>query len=445
MGQAQGESQAMGGRFPSALAALKTAGGLPLGEEECLRRQLMVFAAGLMSFGVMAWLAIYWAVGVDFSATVPLAYQLALVVSLAYFLMSGNFAVFRLVLLSLFLFFPFLMQWSIGNFVNSSGVMLWALLAPVGALVVQGPRESIPWFTAYGAMTALSGFFDYYLAAPGQASLPMQAIAVFFALNFAGVSCMVYALLAYFVAANARIRARLAEQHRLLEEEQRKSERLLNNILPAPIARRLKGGESVIADSHGDVIVMFADLVNFTRLTQELPPERLVALLDKVFSMFDALVQSHGLDKIKTVGDAYMVAGGLAPENLRPHRAVAELALAMRALIGAHPELRAHGLNIHVGIASGPAMAGVIGTRRIVYDLWGDTVNTASRLTAEAPAGCIQVDAATHLRLAGEYTFEGPVEILVKGKGRMAVYRLLGRKAPGRRGLATEPASIASG
>ncbi len=435
----------MGGRFPSMLVALRTAGGVPLLEEESLKRQLLVFAAGLMSFGVMAWLAIYWAMGVAFSTTVPLSYQLALVGSLTYFLISGNFAVFRLVQLSLFLFFPFLMQWSIGSFVTSSGVMLWALLAPVGALVVQGPRESIPWFVAFGAMTALSGFFDYYLATPEQGNLPMKAIAVFFALNFAGVSGMVYALLAYFVAANARIKARLAEQHRLLEEEQRKSERLLHNILPAPIAQRLLAGESVIADGHSDVAVMFADLVNFTRLTQELPAERLVALLDKVFSMFDALVQRHGLDKIKTVGDAYMVAGGLAPGNPPCHRAMADVALAMRALISAHSQLRAHGLNIHVGIASGPAMAGVIGTRRIVYDLWGDTVNTASRLTAEAPPGCIQVDAATYLRLRGEYAFEGPVEIPVKGKGKMAVYRLLGREAAGRRSPFTRVVAAMSG
>jgi class 3 adenylate cyclase len=435
----------MGGRLASVLAAFRTAGGVPLPEEESLKRQLLVFAAGLMSFGVMVWLAVYWAMGVAFSTTVPLAYQLSLVASLVYFLASGNFVVYRLMLLSLFLFFPFLMQWSIGSFVTSSGVMLWALLAPVGALVVQGPRESIPWFVAYGAMTALSGFFDYYLAAPGQVPLPMQAIAVFFALNFAGVSCVVYALLAYFVAANARIKARLDEQHRLLEEEQRKSERLLNNILPAPIAQRMKAGENIIADGHSDVAVMFADLVNFTRLTQALSPERLVALLDKVFSMFDALVQSHGLDKIKTVGDAYMVAGGLAPGNLHCHRAVAELALEMRALISAHPQLRAAGLNIHVGIASGPVMAGVIGTRRIVYDLWGDTVNTASRLTTEAPPGCIQVDAATYLRLAGEYAFEGPVEIVVKGKGRMTVYRLLGRKVPGKQSPVACSVAAASG
>lgn len=419
----------MAGRVAGFLEAFKRrADAVPESEEEQLKRNLLIFAAALMSFGVVVWLAIYWSMGLRFSTDVPLAYQLFSVGSLVYYLVTGNFAVFRYVQLSLFLFFPFLMQWSIGNFVTSSGVMLWALLAPIGAAVFQGWRESIPWFVAYVVLTAVSGFFDYYLAFGGQIGMSMKTIALFFGLNFAAISTIVYLLLRFYVAENMRIKARLDEEHRLLEREQEKSERLLRNILPAPIAARLKGSETTIADGHADVTVMFADIVNFTKLTQEMPPESMVALLNKIFSNFDFLAEKHKLDKIKTVGDAYMVAGGLTDGNPNYTRAVADMALEILELIAEHPAIKPHRLGIHVGVATGPVVAGVIGTKRFIYDLWGDTVNTASRLTVDAFPGRIQCDRMTFVRLRDEYEFEQPAEIAIKGKGAMTVYRLTGRK-----------------
>ena len=154
-------------------------------QEDKLRKSLLIFACAFMNFAVMLWLAIYWFMGLNFSSNVPLAYQAISISSLAYFLKTHNFAAFRFVQLALFLFAPFIMQWSIGNSVNSSGVMLWALLAPIGALVVAGWKESIPWFVAYITMTIVSGVFDYMLADTSTAVLPMKTIGVFFALNFA--------------------------------------------------------------------------------------------------------------------------------------------------------------------------------------------------------------------------------------------------------------------
>ena len=214
------------------------------------------------------------------------------------------------------------MQWSIGSYVTSSGVMLWALLAPIGVMVFQGPKESIPWFFAYIVMTAVSGFFDYYLAygSEKQTGLPLQTIAVFFVLNFAAMSTIVYLLVVYFVRAKDRLKAELDVQHGLIKIEQERSERLLLNVLPAKIAERLKRDSSVIADGIADCTVMFADLTDFTRLAEEMPPRDMVVMLNEVFSWFDLLADNLGVEKIKTVGDAYMVAGGLLEQRNEVHR-----------------------------------------------------------------------------------------------------------------------------
>jgi class 3 adenylate cyclase len=405
-------------------------------DEERLKRDLLIFTSALMCLGVVVWLGIYWLMGLQFSTDVALIYQFISVGSLVYYLLSGNFAVFRFVQLTLYLFFPFWMQWSIGNFVDSSGVMLWALLAPIGAAVFHGWRESVPWFIAFLVLTFASGFFDYFLLEGKFSGIPLETIAVFFALNFAAISTVVYLLLRYFVSENFRMKARLADEHRLLEKEQEKSEKLLLNVLPAPIAERLKSNEITIADGHGDVTVMFADIVDFTRLTQEMDPDVMVQLLNKIFSNFDFLVEKYGLDKIKTVGDAYMAAGGLSPDNQDFVHDMADMSLEMLELVAEHPALKPYRLGIHVGMATGPVVAGVIGTKRFIYDLWGDTVNTASRLTSDAFPGRVQVDRNSYMRLRADFDFEEPTEIMVKGKGAMTVYRMIGRKSGRERAVA---------
>ncbi len=423
-------------RIRFVLSALEArALGEGLSPDEQLKRKLLVFTSGLMSLGVVVWLAIYWAMGVKYSATVPLSYQLVTALSLALYLASGNFQAFTFVQLSLFLFFPFGMQWSIGSYVSSSGVMLWALLAPIGAIVILGWRESVAWFAAYLVLTLLSGFFDYYLMSGQQSGVPMQTIALFFGLNFASMSVILYVLFRFFVREKDAIKAQLDREHALLVEEQAKSERLLLNILPASIAERLKRGETTIADGHGDVTVMFADIVNFTRLTEQIPPLEMIALLNKVFSSFDQLAETHRLEKIKTIGDCYMVAGGLTGEQ-GTAESVADAALEMLELFRRDPDFRRHDMGLHVGIATGPVVAGVIGIKRFIYDLWGDTVNIASRLSSEGTPNAIWVDQATWERLRGGYELEGPTGVSFKGKGQLALYRLLSRRGAARPALA---------
>ncbi len=396
-------------------------------QEDKLRKSLLIFAAAFMTFAVMLWLAIYWMMGLNFSSNVPLAYQIISVGSLVYYMKTRNFRVFRFVQLTLFLFAPFIMQWSIGSSVTSSGVALWALLAPIGALVVSGWRESIPWFFAYMVLTAVSGFFDFYLGTGATTGIPLNTIGLFFALNFSAMSAILYFLVRYFVIETERIKSQLDQQHALLAEEQKRSERVLFNVLPSNIAERLKSNDGLIADGYADVTVMFADLVNFTQLTEQMSPEQMVGLLNTIFSGFDELSEKYGLEKIKTIGDAYMVVGGLSRERQEYAADVANMALEMIEFVGRHPLTAKRNLGVHIGIATGPVVAGVIGTKRFIYDLWGDTVNIASRLTDDATAGHILADRMTYNRLRHEYLFEPPSMLNVKGKGEMASYRLVGR------------------
>jgi adenylate cyclase len=398
-------------------------------EEQKLQKTLLIFACGLMGFAAMLWLAIYHAMGIKYSATVPLVYLGVSAATLALYLWKLDFDLFRFTQTCLYLFVPFIMQWSIGSYVTSSGVMLWALLAPIGVMVFQGPKESIPWFFAYIVMTAVSGFFDYYLAygSEKQTGLPLQTIAVFFVLNFAAMSTIVYLLVVYFVRAKDRLKAELDVQHELIKVEQERSERLLLNVLPAKIAERLKRDSSVIADGIADCTVMFADLTDFTRLAEEMPPRDMVVLLNEVFSWFDLLADNLGIEKIKTVGDAYMVAGGLLEQQAKYTEAVADMALEIRDKMASRKTHGGKTLDMHIGIGTGPVVAGVIGVKKFIYDLWGNTVNIASRLTTEATAGGILVDTTTYQRLRGLYLFEGPAAITVKGNRQITSYRLIAR------------------
>jgi class 3 adenylate cyclase len=212
-----------------------------------------------------------------------------------------------------------------------------------------------------------------------------------------------------------------------LAEEQKKSERVLFNVLPSNIAERLKNNQGLIADGYADVTVMFADLVNFTQLTEQMSPEQMVGLLNTVFSGFDDLSEKYGLEKIKTIGDAYMVVGGLSRKRPDYVEDMANMAIEMLDFVSKHPALVKRSLGIHIGIATGPVVAGVIGTKRFIYDLWGDTVNIASRLTDDAKEGNILTDKLTYNRLRLEFLFEPPNVLNVKGKGEMTSYRMIGR------------------
>jgi class 3 adenylate cyclase len=214
---------------------------------------------------------------------------------------------------------------------------------------------------------------------------------------------------------------------RALALEQERSERLLLNVLPAPIAARLKAGEGVIADAFPEVTVLFADLVDFTRRSQRIGPAQVVQALNELFSAFDRLAQRHGLEKIKTIGDAYMVAGGLPQPRPDHAQAIAEMALGIREEVARRTDPSGQPLQVRIGIDTGPVEAGVIGTAKFSYDLWGDTVNTASRMESHGVAGCIQVTARIYQRLRDGYRFQRRGPISVRGMVEMVTYLLVGR------------------
>ncbi len=213
-----------------------------------------------------------------------------------------------------------------------------------------------------------------------------------------------------------------------LRQQQEQTERLLLNILPEPIADQLKQQTSTIAENFAEVSVMFADIVGFTQIASSLSPNDLISLLNQIFSAFDRLSEKHGLEKIKTVGDAYMVVGGLPTRRADHAEAIAEMALDIQSAIAQFRDETGKDFNIRIGINTGPVVAGVIGIKKFSYDLWGDTVNIASRMESHGVAGQIQVTAATYERLQEQYLFYNRGAIQVKGKGEMNTYFLIGRK-----------------
>jgi len=239
------------------------------------------------------------------------------------------------------------------------------------------------------------------------------------------------------VLLNARINACL-EKKRLRDHEQahleqlrierEKSERLLLNILPKSIADRLRQGENTIADAFPDATVLFADLGDFTRLSSEVSASELVRMLNEIFSKFDWLAELHHLEKIKTIGDAYMVVGGLPTPRPDHAEAVAEMALDIQKVVSRLNTCDGRSFEVRIGVSSGPVVAGIIGSKKFIYDLWGDTVNIAKRMESLGQLGSIQVSESTYERLKDKYEFERRGKIEVKGKGKMTTYFLTGRK-----------------
>jgi len=219
--------------------------------------------------------------------------------------------------------------------------------------------------------------------------------------------------------------------HDQLQVEQQKAEQLLLNILPKPIAERMKKGETNIADSYSDVTVLVADLVGFTTLSAHIGPEQVVQLLNEIFSAFDLLTEKHGLEKIKTIGDAYMVAGGISFPRPDHAEASAELALEMQTEIQRLNHGYDTSVRLRIGICTGPVVAGVIGRRRFAYDLWGETVNLACRLESTGGAGKIQIAESTHERLKDKYQFETKHRLDVKGHNPLSAY-WLGKRRDGK-------------
>jgi guanylate cyclase len=397
--------------------------------EERWRKSLLVYVVVLL--GVIAltlYTTFYLALGLMLAAAIPFAFQVISVISLIYLARTKDFTTFSNVVLFMALTLPVSLQWALGGFAGSGAVILWSAWPAIGQLMFQGPEKSVPWFLAFLGMVVISAVLDPLFPAFAPALSPAIS-ASFFALNVIVVMASLYVTLGYFADQREEAMRALNWEHMQLVHEQDRSERLLLSILPKPVAERLKTGPSSTAEAHPAVTVLFVDIVDFTRLSTGLSPEALVAWLNDLFSAFDALCERHGLEKIKTIGDAYMAVAGVPAPRSDHAVAAAELALAIQQEVARRRAPDGTELHVRIGMHSGPVVAGVIGTSKFIYDLWGDTVNIASRMESHGVPDAIQVTEATHDLLRDRYTFSRSRLVEVKGKGPMATCLLLGRIA----------------
>jgi guanylate cyclase len=332
--------------------------------DERLRQGTLIFASVLISVLSIVWVTTLLVYGHPLAAAIPATYQVTTIAGLVLLARTREFKPFRTTQFALFLTLPALLQASLGGFVASSAMVLWAIFTPLAAVALVGRRASLGWLTAFFIVLVLLALLDPFLA-KHPADLPTGFVTTFFVLNVMGTTLSAYLMLSYFVEQRARA-------HAALEAEQERSERLLLNVLPQPIAERLKANTGVIADHYDSVSVLFADLVDFTAQSSIMAADELVALLDRIFSAFDRLADAEGLEKIKTIGDAYMLTGGMPLPRPNHVEAVARAAIAMRREIAAIAEQTGQRwLAVRIGIDSGPVVAGVIGRRKFIHDLWG--------------------------------------------------------------------------
>lgn len=296
-----------------------------------------------------------------------------------------------------------------GGFHGGIWFLGWLIMIPLNMFLANGTRTGMSVFVLCLFTFAAAAILEPVFARSPMV-IPDNVRVLFNTLVLFAVTVLGFIWSYYFVKELDAARAR--------------ADTLLLNILPAPIAGRLKRDVSTIADGYTEVTVLFADIVNFTTLSADADPVDVVAFLNTIFSDFDDLALKHGLEKIKTIGDAYMVAGGLPLPRADHCEAVVAFAIDMLATCKGHTAWHGEPVNLRVGVNTGPVVAGVIGRHKFIYDLWGDAVNTASRMESNGVADVIQVTAAVRDRLAGQYEFEERPPMFIKGKGEMTTYLL---------------------
>jgi guanylate cyclase len=343
---------------------------------------------------------------------VAFAYFLVSVASIGLFGRTRNFELLlRIQLLNITLA-PTLSMWPTAGFLSSGAVGLWGILGPMGALVFGSVRSSVRWFVLFAVAFLAAGIAGELTG--GLSRLPAWFSTTMVALNVVVGGAVVFALLASF-----------AQQR---HDAQDRADTLLLNILPRSIADKLKATPQTIADSFTSASILFADVVDFTPLAERIPPVRVVEMLDQLFGHFDSLAERYDVEKIKTIGDCYMAAAGIPAPRTDHARTLALMALGMLDAVREQGAMASLGFELRIGINSGPVVAGVIGRKRFLYDLWGDAVNTAGRMQTEGTPGRIQITRATYELLKDEFVCEPRGFVPVRGKGEMETWYLVGRR-----------------
>ncbi len=374
------------------------------------KRVAVVLFGGTLPLTI-AWSAIYLAVGAPLAAAVPGFYSVITPINTLIFAHTRNLGIYRFTQLLLVLILPWLVMISLGGFRQSSAVVVWAALSPLSALLIDDLRGTLFWIAGFIALLIVGAILEPYLP---QANLPQAFIALFYILNIGAVISIAFGLLYYFV-----------DRRNFFQQ---RAEMLLLNILPKEISEALKAAPRTIADEYTAASILFADVVEFTPMAATMTPLQLVDLLNEVFQCFDGLVEKYDLEKIKTIGDCYMVASGVP--GSRPDHAVAlvNLALDMQAVI-AERRFGGRQLAFRIGINSGPVVAGVIGRKKFIYDLWGETVNLASRMESHGRSRCVQITRSTYDLIKHSFDCEALGLMDVKGAGPTEVWHVVGRRS----------------
>lgn len=396
-------------------------------KDQQIKERSFLLMVPLFAIAGLLWAGMYYYFGAKDSALIPGSYSIIAIVSLLIYKWKRNFSVFRATQLILILLLPCFLHLSLGDFISSSAVIIWSTLCPLGALTFHNTKTAGYCFLLF-VIAITTVFLIEGRVFPPDNKLPDSLIRILFVLNISAVTFLTFFVLRYFVSQNEKVKSQLKTEQKLLAAEREKSENLLLNILPSSVAKRLKEGEKVIADEHNETAVLFADIVDFTSISQGISPATLVENLNKIFTHFDRLAEKHGLEKIKTIGDSYMVASGL-PEPSPGHiKKIADLALAIVSDIQNFSLDGASKCNVRIGIHVGPVIAGVIGSKKFTYDIWGDVVNTANRMQSSGEAGKIQITEKFYHYIKDEYecAYRGQIEI--KSKGPMNLYFLMKKK-----------------
>ena len=388
-------------------------------DEVRLRKTLLAFGSFMFIAAGTLWGTLYFSFGEFIAGSIPLGYAIFSSLSVIFFHWTHRYRFFLFTQLLLILLLPFLLMIALGGFIKSSAVILWSILSPLGALLFDEPRLALRWLAAYLGLAIISGYFEFHPL--GSSSLSPAIVTIFFILNIGTVSSIAIFLLAYFVGEKNRL-------FTLLRGEQVKSENLLLNILPKEIAAILKNESRTIADHYTEASILFADMVGFTPLSAKLAPVEMVELLNEAFSFFDSLLDKYNVEKIRTIGDNYMVASGVPRRRSDHAQALVYMALEMRDFIAEHTFRNGQRVAFRIGINSGPVIGGVIGRRKFVYDIWGDAVNVASRMESHGLGGAVQITRATYELIKDEFVCEPRGTVDVKGKGEMEVWLVVSGK-----------------
>ncbi|HEX7323075.1 MAG TPA: adenylate/guanylate cyclase domain-containing protein [Mycobacterium sp.] len=382
--------------------------------ETALQKRLTVaLCAGTLPLTTL-WSVIYLLEHVPLAAAIPAFYTVVTLVNTVIFAWTRNLEIYRFTELLLILILPWLVTIALGGFGQSSVVIIWAALCPLGSLLLEEPRQTLLWIAGFVTLLVVTALLQPHLA---PANLPDAFVTWFFVLNLGSVIAITFGLLHYFV--------------RRRNFFQERSEMLLLNILPREISEALKTEPRAIAAHYDDASILFADIVGFTPMAATMTALNLVDLLNDVFQRFDALVDQYDLEKIKTIGDCYMVAAGVPRPRADHAQALVDFALDMRDEV-ARRTFGGRRLAFRIGINSGPVVAGVIGRRKFIYDLWGETVNMASRMESHGQSGIIQITRSTFDLVSDKFECQAQGTIEVKGAGRVETWSVTGRKPTGR-------------